>query len=111
MNLLDNDSITHIMIQIKRSKPGKNPTKHGIVLKGLKPLYQNTLKKHEFLKDVCDDDKFLNIMFSIVDKESFLSDISSIICELDIDVAIDVMENFGEEGKYQSTAIKVNYGY
>ena len=48
---------------------------------------------------------------SIVDKESFLSDISSIICELDTDVAIDVMENFGEEGKYQSTTIKVNYGY
>lgn len=48
---------------------------------------------------------------SIVDKESFLSDISSIICELDTDVAIGVMENFGEEGKYQSTAIKVNYGY
>ena len=70
MNLLDNDSITHIMIRIKRSKPGKNPTKHGIVLKGLKPLYQNTLKKHEFLKDVCDDDKFLNIMFNIIDKES-----------------------------------------
>lgn len=48
---------------------------------------------------------------SIIDKESFLSDISSIICELDTDVAIDVMENFGEEGKYQSTTIKVNYGY
>ena len=48
---------------------------------------------------------------SIVDKESFLSDISSIICQLDTDVAIDVMEDFGEEGKYQSTAIKVNYGY
>jgi len=48
---------------------------------------------------------------SIVDKESFLSDISSIICQLDTDVAINVMEDFGEEGKYQSTAIKVNYGY
>ena len=48
---------------------------------------------------------------SIVDKESFLSDISSIICQLDTDIAIDVMENFGEEGKYESTAIKVNYGY
>ena len=48
---------------------------------------------------------------SIVDKESFLSDISSIICQLDTDVAINVMEDFGIEGKYQSTAIKVNYGY
>lgn len=48
---------------------------------------------------------------SIVDKESFLSDISSIICQLDTDIAIEVMDNFGEEGKYQSTSIKVNYGY
>ena len=48
---------------------------------------------------------------SIIDKESFLSDISSIICELDTDIAIEVMNNFGEEGKYQSDAIKVNYGY
>lgn len=48
---------------------------------------------------------------NIVDKESFLSDISSIICELDTDIAIEVMDNFGEEGKYQSTSIKVNYGY
>ena len=48
---------------------------------------------------------------NIVDKQSFLSDISSIICELDTDIAIEVMNNFGEEGKYQSDAIKVNYGY
>jgi len=48
---------------------------------------------------------------NIVNKESFLSDMSSIICELDIDIAIEVMNNFGEEGKYQSDAIKVNYGY
>ena len=48
---------------------------------------------------------------SIIDKKSFLSDISSIICELDTDIAIEVMNNFGEEGKYQSDAIKVNYGY
>jgi hypothetical protein len=48
---------------------------------------------------------------NIVDKQSFLSDISSIICELDTDIAIEVMNNFGEEGKYQSDAIKINYGY
>jgi len=48
---------------------------------------------------------------NIVDKQSFLSDISSIICELDTDIAIEVMNNFGEEGKYQSDSIKVNYGY
>ena len=48
---------------------------------------------------------------NIVNKESFLSDMSSIICELDTDIAIEVMNNFGEEGKCQSDAIKVNYGY
>ena len=48
---------------------------------------------------------------NIVDKQSFLSDMSSIICELDTDIAIEVMNNFGEEGKYQSDAIKINYGY
>ena len=48
---------------------------------------------------------------NIVDKQSFLSDMSSIICELDTDIDIEVMNNFGEEGKYQSDAIKVNYGY
>lgn len=47
----------------------------------------------------------------IIDKESFLSDISSIICQLDTDIAIDVMENFGEIGKNQALSIKVNYGY
>ena len=47
----------------------------------------------------------------ISDKQTFLSDMSSVICQLDTDIAIDVMENFGEEGKYESTAIKVNYGY
>jgi hypothetical protein len=72
MNLSDLNSIKHTMIELKRSKPGKNPTKHGIVLKGLKPLYQNTLKKYEFVKEYCDDDIFVNILFDIVDKESRL---------------------------------------
>lgn len=54
-----------------------------------------------------------NIIYEhkISDLESFLSDVSSIICRLDTDIAIEVMENFGEEGKRQSHAIKVNYGY
>ena len=47
----------------------------------------------------------------ISDKQTFLSDMSSVICQLDTDIAIDVMENFGEEGVYEATAIKVNYGY
>ena len=44
----------------------------------------------------------------IKDKETFLSDLSSIICQLDTDIAINVMENFGQEGKNQALAIKVN---
>ena len=47
----------------------------------------------------------------IKDKETFLSDLSSIICQLDTDIAINVMENFGQEGKNQALTIKVNYGY
>ena len=45
------------------------------------------------------------------DKESMLSYFSAVICQLDTDIAIEVMEHFGEEGKHQSKAIKVNYGY
>ena len=48
---------------------------------------------------------------NITDKEDFLGTMSSIICELDTDIAIEVMQNLGEEGKYQAHAIKVNYGY
>jgi hypothetical protein len=47
----------------------------------------------------------------IIDKETFLSDISCILCEFDTDIAIEVMEDFGEEGKYQAHSIRVNYGY
>lgn len=53
----------------------------------------------------------LLLEFNITDKESFLSSISSIICQYNTDEAIKIMENFGSEGKYQATAIKVNYGY
>ena len=45
------------------------------------------------------------------DKESMLGYFSNIICQLDTDIAIEVMEHFGEEGKHQAKAIKVNYGY
>jgi len=54
-----------------------------------------------------------NIMseHNITDKDSFLGDMSNILCQLDTDIAIEVMEKFGEYGKYQAHAIKVNYGY
>jgi len=44
-------------------------------------------------------------------KEEFLSFVSSILCELDTDIAIGVMNNFGKEGKEQALAIKINHGY
>jgi hypothetical protein len=45
------------------------------------------------------------------DKEIFLGYLSSIICQFDTDIAIDVMNEFGEEGKQEALAIKINYGY
>lgn len=45
------------------------------------------------------------------DKSSMLSYFSAVICQLDTDIAIEVMGHFGEEGKDQAMAIKVNYGY
>jgi hypothetical protein len=45
------------------------------------------------------------------DKEVFLGYLSSIICQFDTDIAIDVMKEFGEEGKQNSLSIKINYGY
>jgi len=45
------------------------------------------------------------------DKESMLGYFSNIICQLDTDIAIEVMEQLGEEGKREAMAIKVNYGY
>lgn len=48
---------------------------------------------------------------NIQDVESFLSDISGIICRFDTDIAIEVMNGLGEYGKNQALSIKVNYGY
>lgn len=45
------------------------------------------------------------------DKESMLSYFSSMLCVLDVDIAIEVMKDFGDEGKRQALAIKINYGY
>ena len=41
-------------MKIIRSKPGKNPTKHGILLKGLKPAHKEVLKKYSLEKGVID---------------------------------------------------------
>lgn len=45
------------------------------------------------------------------DEESMLGYFSSIICQLDTDIAIEVMKDFGKAGENQAMAIKVNYGY
>jgi hypothetical protein len=45
------------------------------------------------------------------DKESMLGYFSNIICQLDTDIAIEVMKDFGKAGEHQAMAIKVNYGY
>ena len=45
------------------------------------------------------------------DKESMLSYFFSMLCALDVDIAIGVMSEFGDEGKQQALAIKINYGY
>jgi len=48
---------------------------------------------------------------NIQDRESFFCDISAILCQLDTDIAINVLERFKGEGQEQALAIKVNYGY
>ena len=45
------------------------------------------------------------------DTEMFLAYLSDIMCVFDTDIAIEVLENFGEEGKEQATGIKVRWGY
>ena len=49
--------------------------------------------------------------FEIKYKLDFLGHLSNIICRLDTDIAIEVMEQLGVEGKHQAHTIKVNYGY
>ena len=44
-------------------------------------------------------------------KRDFLCDMGIILCEFDTDIAIAVLEEFGDEGKEEALAIKVNYGY
>ncbi len=45
----------------------------------------------------------------------FLSMISTIICQFDTDIAIEVMKNlekrFGDDAKEEVVSIEVNYGY
>jgi hypothetical protein len=45
------------------------------------------------------------------DRESVLEYFRQMLEQLDTDVAIGVMERFGEQGKNQALVTKVNYGY
>jgi len=46
-----------------------------------------------------------------MEKELIISCIANILCQLDTDIAIEVMEGLGEPGEQQAMAIKVNYRY
>lgn len=45
------------------------------------------------------------------EKEIFLGYIGDILCQFDTDIAIAVMDEFGQEGREISHGIKVRYGY
>jgi hypothetical protein len=45
------------------------------------------------------------------DLEPFLSCLRQILCQFDTDVAISVLNEFGDEGKKQAMVVKVTYGY
>ena len=46
------------------------------------------------------------------DRLDILSSVSSILCEINPDIAIQVMEHIGDdEALHQAMSVKVNYGY
>ncbi len=53
----------------------------------------------------------IQLELDIQNWDVLLGYISNIICQLDTDIAIEVMEHFGKAGEHQAMAIKVNYGY
>jgi hypothetical protein len=70
------------------------------------------MKKHEaVVNTIISEIQGLMVEEPPKDKGIVLSYISSIICQFDTDVAIEVMKEFGEEGKNQALSIKINYGY
>ena len=56
-------------MKLRRGKPSKH-TRHGILIKGLKPSYIGALEKYPFIKESCEDDNFVKILFNLVDKEN-----------------------------------------
>ena len=57
------------------------------------------------------EELFLELKPMNTEKEIIISYISNILCQLDTDIAIEVMEGLGKDGEHQAMAIKVNYGY
>lgn len=76
-------------------------------------MKQNETNKKQEAKINCitADIEELIDYYSVDNIEYFLGMMSSIICQLDTDIAIGAMERLGEEGKKEAHAIKVNYGY
>lgn len=46
-----------------------------------------------------------------LDKEILLGYMGDILCQFDTDIAIEVMDEFGDEGREVSHGIKVRWGY
>ena len=56
-------------MKLTRGKPSKS-SRHGIVIKNLKPSHINALEKYPYIKESCKDDNFVKILFNLVDKEN-----------------------------------------
>lgn len=57
------------MYIITRQNRGRKPTRHGIVLDSLAPRHRETLLENYHIKDDCNDDRFLQIIFKMKDDE------------------------------------------
>ena len=57
------------MYKIVRHKGGRLPTRHNIVLKNLSPRYKEILLNNYHIKEFCEDDRFLMIIFKMKDDE------------------------------------------
>jgi len=68
-------------------------------------------EQEEKINCITADIEELMNFYDVDDRSYFLSMMSSILCELDTDITIGVMERLGPEGKDEALAIKVNYGY
>lgn len=61
------------MIEIKRQKEGRAPTKWGILLRNLPPRYRKILKRNRIFKKYSDDDRFVMSIFRMEDMNIVIS--------------------------------------